>query len=361
MNLIIIKGKPNTGKTTLGLILKNYLPNSSLLQGDAITFYALEGIDTMRVANIVDKLNNQDSEKIINYYINIIDSLSSYSWIILEGYIFNSQLILKNFHPQLLENIAKKFKLPFSDHKEKIIKNVFIIEKENFQNFSISYENIIKKYKCLYTSDITKEILKFIKNISTQRLLNKKTKWYQQFDFLNYKADSNSNLKFSKLELPKNLFKLRILDIGCEAGYFSFKCRQAGAEITGIDPSITIKIANEIKNNIYFLDKINFYQKNIFDNFIQSLGLFNYILCLGMFHYISNQQALINKIYDMLIPEGILKLEAGISNTNDITTHNKYYPTMKNIKNMLKRFHIKNITESFTLDSFPRFIITAQK
>src|SRR5262245_43639494 len=82
---------------------------------------------------------------------------------------------------------------------------------------------------------------------------------YQSFD-------SRSNEKLASLHLPP-LRGLSVLDVGCNAGYFSIRCRQAGAScVLGIDRSEPdLALAVDYRDRVYRLDGLDFLRMDALD------------------------------------------------------------------------------------------------
>jgi len=62
--------------------------------------------------------------------------------------------------------------------------------------------------------------------------------WYHQIDLPDGTTTpgiSNNKDTMRKLMLPNDMSGIRVLDIGCNQGYFSFECEKRGAIVTSID------------------------------------------------------------------------------------------------------------------------------
>jgi tRNA (mo5U34)-methyltransferase len=106
----------------------------------------------------------------------------------------------------------------------------------------------------------------------------------------------------------------RVLDIGCNAGFWSLQAIESGCDfVMGIDGrQMHIDQANfvfkvkEIEENRY-----KFVAGNIFDVDLQEFGTFDIVICLAMFHHVSKHIELLEKITE--INDDILLLETRLS------------------------------------------------
>ena len=140
---------------------------------------------------------------------------------------------------------------------------------------------------------------------------------YQCFDDLGQPANnSDSRAKLDALRLP-DLSGKCVLDIGCNAGYFSIHCRKRGAaRVLGIDTTARdIELASLYRDLIYEIDGIDFEQADVFE--LGSERRFDLVLCLSVFHYFrERQQEFLSRIHRLLEPDGLLVLECGLSAEN---------------------------------------------
>lgn len=142
-------------------------------------------------------------------------------------------------------------------------------------------------------------------------------KSYQKFD--NEKSSSNSHGKLESLKLDKTLVKAKkIIDIGCNEGYFCFKLAELGAKnVIGIDKNNKwIDLA--YKRNTY--DNVKFVHSDI--QYLKTLNneSFDIIIILSAMHYMcdpidrdENQiPTIINEIIRILKPGGMFVFEGGV-------------------------------------------------
>lgn len=118
---------------------------------------------------------------------------------------------------------------------------------------------------------------------------------------------SNTKRKLERLKIPSDLSGKRVLDIGCNEGYFCNLARARGAkEVIGIDyvpASIEFAKAKYPREGISFLcrgwDKL-------------PDGPFDLMIWSSAMHYESDAAAIARKILERLAPGGLFILECGV-------------------------------------------------
>jgi SAM-dependent methyltransferase len=91
----------------------------------------------------------------------------------------------------------------------------------------------------------------------------------------------------------------RILDLGCNAGFWSLLAIQHGcARVVGIDGrQMHVDQANFVFSvHEIPADRFAFIQANVFDIDFKSLGSFDIVFCLGLLYHVSKPMELIEKI-----------------------------------------------------------------
>jgi tRNA (mo5U34)-methyltransferase len=125
--------------------------------------------------------------------------------------------------------------------------------------------------------------------------------------------DSFTVLKnFESLGLPQDGSGLRVLDIGCRDGFFSFAMESRGADVVGVDyaPSDTtgFEIAAKILDS-----KVEYIVENVYDLDPQKYGRFDVVLFLGVLYHLRNPLLALDRIRQMLNPDGLLFVESQLS------------------------------------------------
>ena len=101
--------------------------------------------------------------------------------------------------------------------------------------------------------------------------------------------------------LPEDLSGKRVLDIGCNKGFFSFECLRRGAnKVVGIDvlPEI-IGVLQQIVPCSRLFKGLKFYKMQ-FGRELASFGKFDLILFLSCYHYVYGDLKSHNKIFSIL-------------------------------------------------------------
>lgn len=148
---------------------------------------------------------------------------------------------------------------------------------------------------------------------------------------------SDTAKKLQTVQLPKDMAGMRVLDIGCNEGFFCNVAAERGAaRIVGIDL---------LESNISFAKKR--YGSNSIEFIVQGWNHlpdeeFDLVLWLSAMHYERNPRSVIEQIASRLSNKGVFILEAGVINTSGKVVRsvsrygdNLVYPTMDYLKNVL--------------------------
>lgn len=138
--------------------------------------------------------------------------------------------------------------------------------------------------------------------------------YLQHYDFIEYMNANNEKAfkmlpKDKTLKKANNILKLipdditgqRILDIGCNKGFFSFECiRRNAAYVLGIDISKqTIDILKEIADSSPLFKGLEFKQTSLTKDLLQEKS-FDTILCLSCYHYLYSETKSHKEIFSIL-------------------------------------------------------------
>jgi SAM-dependent methyltransferase len=116
--------------------------------------------------------------------------------------------------------------------------------------------------------------------------------------------------------IPANLYGKKVLDVGCNAGFFSFELHKRGARVVGIDTDQEVAPLASFIEQAQFCSQvlkadIRFYQRSLFD--MPETERFDMILFLGVFYHIENFCDALEKLNRLCVPGGLLAFESEIS------------------------------------------------
>lgn len=105
--------------------------------------------------------------------------------------------------------------------------------------------------------------------------------------------------------LPKDCRGLRVLDIGCRDGFFSFEMERRGADVVSCDyasPQATgFPIAARILDS-----RLQYRVRNVYNLRPEDDGLFDIVLFLGLLYHLRNPMLAIDQVRSVLKPGGLL-------------------------------------------------------
>jgi SAM-dependent methyltransferase len=131
---------------------------------------------------------------------------------------------------------------------------------------------------------------------------------YQSFD--DRPGGSKSNEKLARIKLPADLTNKRVLDLGCNEGFFCIEAKKRGAAyVLGIDRNKkSIEAAKEraARENL----EIDFLARDFLN---VPAGKFDVILMLSALHYANDPKTVLRRVLDHLAPFGTFILECGIA------------------------------------------------
>jgi len=181
--------------------------------------------------------------------------------------------------------------------------------------------------------------------------------------FWNRKGDSDSPGKLKTLKLP-DLKGKSLLDLGCNEGFFCIEAKKRGAtRVVGLDkrPAV-IEAAKQRAPEIDF-------RCQTWDTLPE--GVFDVILLLSALHYANDPQALLDRIYQALAPNGVLVLETGLSENTLMQwgqaqrgNGSVWYPSkLLLIQSLLKNFAVRRMGKSVDQrgDPFKRYVFHCRR
>jgi SAM-dependent methyltransferase len=149
----------------------------------------------------------------------------------------------------------------------------------------------------------------------------------------------------------------RILDVGCNDGFFSMKLAESGADVTALEAnSDRIEKARFVFDVKGISSRINLVEKNIYEVSKDELGCFDLILCTGFIHRVPDPYSLLEKLSEMsstLLVEfkavqesaydrSYLVFDGKRSDPNDPYSTCYFIPSVKAVVKMLKNIGMDN-------------------
>lgn len=156
-------------------------------------------------------------------------------------------------------------------------------------------------------------------------------RWHYQFDLGDHKTPIFNEIFINRHAQRKKYFfdpliawfggslaGKRILDLGCNAGFWSLCACQAGCDfVIGIDGR---EMHIEQANFVFDVKRVSpsryqFVNANIFDIDFTQFGIFDIVLCLGLFYHINRPIELLEKISavntDVLLIDTVISKQEG--------------------------------------------------
>src|SRR6185312_2195050 len=131
---------------------------------------------------------------------------------------------------------------------------------------------------------------------------------YQSFDA--EAGASNSAEKLARIDMPADLTGKRVLDLGCNEGFFCIEAKRRGAAyVLGVDANekwveLARKRAAEANVEVEFIKGDFLAVKN---------ETFDLVLMLSALHYAGRPKAVLRRVHQLLSPNGLFILECGIT------------------------------------------------
>ena len=115
-----------------------------------------------------------------------------------------------------------------------------------------------------------------------------------------------------ELGLPKNGKGLRVLDVGCRDGFFTFEMERRGAEVVAVDyatpESTGFPIASEILGS-----KAPYRVRNVYNLDPAEEGLYDVVLLLGVVYHLRNPMLALDRVRSVTKPGGLLFVESQVA------------------------------------------------
>lgn len=312
-NIVLIYGMPTNGKTTLAKELMQNCSNSQVIHFDILFIDSVDK-EIPEPDLIIPLYVKNNSDVYLTCVSNEFKDDPRYKQLIFSKIIREIEIRFKNNFVSnlIIEGFAVRYFINDIIHylKQKNITRIFQFE---LNHFKIHYNN-----EEILNDEFRIDNVKKILYEYPRELFSKSN--YQTLDFLGdfSKKDSNSIAKYELSKLKDfDLAGSKILDVGCNAGYFLMKLLmdKNPKELVGIDTNPSYLSICYGFNRIKFdTQQIKLYAGNVFD--FQEKD-FDLIYCFSTFHYFADKQyQFINLMHQLLNDNGVFILEVEESPTN---------------------------------------------
>jgi len=146
-----------------------------------------------------------------------------------------------------------------------------------------------------------------------KRLVDEHGRWFHEIELapgIVTPGEDSNRLKLPILDalgLPKNAADLRVLDIGCSDGFFSFEMERRGAAVTAVDfvpeDYTGFAIARRILDS-----QVEYRMDNVYNLDPSNYGYFDLVLFLGVLYHLRKPLAALDAIRSVMKEGGRLFL-----------------------------------------------------
>lgn len=157
--------------------------------------------------------------------------------------------------------------------------------------------------------------------------VNRFARWHYEFDLQGIRTPIADPTRINRHQQRKAYFfdplvkfaggtlaNRRVLDLGCNAGFWSLACIEAGAsEVIGIDGRRMHIEQAELVFAVKGIEKsrYNFLTANLFEIDFRELGSFDLVLCLGLLYHVRHPILLLEKIVE--VNDDLLVIDTALS------------------------------------------------
>jgi tRNA (mo5U34)-methyltransferase len=114
------------------------------------------------------------------------------------------------------------------------------------------------------------------------------------------------------LGLPRDCTGLRVLDVGCSDGFFSFEMERRGAEVIGIDYADADATGFSIAARVLG-SRVTHKVRNTYNLKAEEDGLFDLVLFLGVLYHLRNPMLALDRVRGVMKPGGLLFVETQLA------------------------------------------------
>ena len=149
-----------------------------------------------------------------------------------------------------------------------------------------------------------------------QKRITELQPWYQNIDLTNEISTNPANPNypqdkwdFIEKHIPKNLEGKTVLDIGCNAGFFSIKMKERGAKhVVGIDyKPINVERARFVAE-VLNMD-IEYRLGDVYETILTSNIHYDYVIFLGLFYHLRYPLIVLDKLSEITKEKLIFQTE----------------------------------------------------
>lgn len=121
-------------------------------------------------------------------------------------------------------------------------------------------------------------------------------------------------LELQRLQLPEDLSGMRVLDVGCSDGFYSFECERRGAkEVIAVDDLSSLmnpgengfSIAHRLRGS-----QVEFREMSVYDLSVDTVGTFDLILFLNVLYHLRHPMLALQRLASVLSAEGTMVLKS---------------------------------------------------
>jgi len=124
--------------------------------------------------------------------------------------------------------------------------------------------------------------------------------------------DSARELRFlNAIGLPKDCHGKRVLDLGCQDGFFSFELERRGAQVTALDVRSPGESGFEIARR-FLKSQVKFRQGNVYDLRFAQDEKFDLVLCLGLLYHLRHPLLALDQIRNVITDSGVVFAETQV-------------------------------------------------
>lgn len=348
---IHVTGKPNTGKTTLSIILYETLTKERVNNHDeffskiAMKDNSSDFVNFLSTDTFVNKVVSLDAIKYdkSNAKLQIGENFSRFEE--RERALFNELLrnstseknkfiIVEGYCPFDEENFFKSrnvIKIKLLKRGKIILGNADGLASAFLRGASMRAETTGERWEVFKDRNAFEPVTRFARQLFdeiakdvTERVVNPICKYQYFEDFMKApKVNSRSREKFERLSLDAEEISswTNVLDVGCNCGYISTRlCNNGASGVVGLDLDRNfIRCASAISSYIYHFsdEKCKFFTGDIFDYLGNCKSQQDAIIACSVFHYFRAAQFdFIKLMRSVLKDSGLIVLETGVSDQN---------------------------------------------